>query len=231
MPSQFNDLGFRMNVDVLKNFIDIQGMTVIDAGCGGMVFTRHLSDLGANVIAVDPDPIQADLNRKSEPVEQINFVEASADKLPAEDDSIDGVFFSYSLHHIPAELYPQVFSEVKRVLKPDGFLYVIEPIDCPMNQVMKLFHDEDRVRALAQDALQTLAKPIFEEASFVQYHGFRQYDSFEHFAEFFTKKSFNEYQTESVTAPTVKAAFEKHGAPDYKFASPKMVGYFKNVKP
>ena len=230
MPLQFDDLGFRTNVDVLKSFIDIKGMNVIDAGCGGMTFTRHLSELGGNVLAIDPDPVQAELIRNGETLERIKFIEASADNLPADDDSIDGVFFSYSLHHVPAELYPRVFSEVKRVLKPDGFLYVIEPIDCPMNQVMKLFHNEDRERALAQDALQTLAGPIFEEASFVQYHGYREYDSFEHFAEFFTSKSFNTYQTKNVTAPEVRAAFEKHGAPNYKFASPKMVGYFKHVK-
>ena len=66
MPLQFDDLGFRTNVDVLKSFIDIKGMNVIDAGCGGMTFTRHLSELGGNVLAIDPDPVQAELNRNGD---------------------------------------------------------------------------------------------------------------------------------------------------------------------
>ena len=87
---------------------------------------------------------------------------------------------------MPSEVYPQVFSEVFRVLKPGGFLYVIEPVDCPSNQVMMLYNNEERERALAQEVLQEVAKPAFETCKYVRYHGVTKYESFEHYAEHYS---------------------------------------------
>ena len=126
--SEIVDLGFSSNMEVLQRFVDLKGKFVVDAGCGSMIFTRHLSELGARVLAIDPDPVQAELNRDGPPIPDVEFQQAGAENLPVGDNSVDGVFFSYSLHHVPSELYPQVFAEVLRVLKPDGFLYVIEPL-------------------------------------------------------------------------------------------------------
>ena len=228
--SEIVDLGFSSNMEVLQRFVDLKGKFVVDAGCGSMIFTRHLSELGARVLAIDPDPVQAELNRDGPPIPDVEFQQAGAEKLPVGDNSVDGVFFSYSLHHVPSELYPQVFAEVLRVLKPDGFLYVIEPVDCPSNQVMMLYHNEEQVRALAQEALQELAKPAFENTKFVRYHGVVKYESFEHYAEQFSNRSFSTYPPEAVWADEVRAAFEKYGAPDYEFESPKVVGFFQGVK-
>ena len=228
--SEIVELGFSSNVEVLQQFVDLKGKFVLDVGCGSMVFTKHLSELGANVLAIDPDPVQAELNRTGEPMPNVKFKEAGADKLPVEDSSLDGVFFSYSLHHVPTELYPEVFSEVFRVLKPCGFLYVIEPVDCPSNQVMMLYHNEERERALAQEALQNIAKPAFETCKFVRYHGVTKYESFEHYAEHYSSRSFNTYKPENVWNDEVREAFEKHGAPNYEFESPKVVGFFQGLK-
>lgn len=228
--SEIIDLGFSSNVEVLQQFVDLKGKYVVDAGCGSMIFTKHLSGLGASVLAIDPDPVQAELNREGEPIPNVEFVEAGADKLPAEDRSVDGVFFSYSLHHVPSEVYPQVFSEVFRVLKPGGFLYVIEPVDCPSNQVMILYNNEERERALAQEVLQEVAKPAFETCKYVRYHGVTKYESFEHYAEHYSNRSFNTYQPEKVWSDEVREAFEKHGSPDYEFESPRVVAFFNGLK-
>lgn len=228
--NEIEDLGFSSNLEVLRQMVDLKGKRVIDAGCGSMVFTKILTELGADVLAIDPDPIQAESNRNGEPIAGVEFKEAGADNLPAEDNSIDGVFFSYSLHHVPSEIYPQVFSEVFRVLKPGGFLYVIEPVDCPANQVMLLFNDEERVRALAQEVLQSVAKPAFETFRYLRYFGYRKYESFEHYAEHYSSRSFNTYKPENVWADEVREAFEKHGAPDYEFESPRVVAFFQGFK-
>ena len=53
-----------------------------------------------------------------------------------------------------AELYESVFQEVLRVLKPSGFLYVLEPVAAgDLNDIMRLFHDEAAVRSAAQAAI------------------------------------------------------------------------------
>lgn len=204
---------------------------MIDAGCGGMAFTRPLADQGARVLAIDPDPVQAELNRAAEPIANVEFVETGADHLPVQSKTVDGVFFAYSLHHIPADIYQSVFDEVVRVLKPGGFLYVIEPIDCPLNEVMKLFHNEEQERAAAWRALEELAMPAFISAEVVTYHNFAQYDSWDDFAKHFGSRSFNTLYTEAdIRQPEVKEAFERLGGPEHRFASPKQVMFLQGLK-
>ena len=40
---------------------------------------------------------------------------------------MDGVFFFRSLHHVPIDAMEAALAEAARVLKPDGFLCVMEP--------------------------------------------------------------------------------------------------------
>ena len=191
-----------------------------------MTVSKMLAEHGAHVLAIDPDPIQAEKNRVNGTPEGIEFVECGADLIPAEDESVDGLFFSYSLHHIPAEIYPAVFQEVNRILKPGGFIYVIEPTDCPLNEVMVLFHDEEAERAAAQNALHEIAAPFFECKEEVVYHSKRKFESFDAFARHYASRSFNSLYTEAdVRADQVREAFERLGAPDYVFDAPKRVMY------
>jgi ubiquinone/menaquinone biosynthesis C-methylase UbiE len=225
------DLGLKTNIDVLNHFVDLQDLFVVDVGCGAMDFTKDIVSQGARVLAIDPDSAQAELNRAMEPTPGLEFVEADAQQIPAPDKSVDGVFFIYSLHHVPAEIYPTVFAEVFRVLKSDGFLYVIEPTGCPLNDVMMLFHDEEAVRAAAQSALEEIAMPAFESNKVVKYHSIREFDSYEHFATVFSSRTFNPGYSESdVRHPKVQEAFERHGSPDYRFEAPKQVTFLKGLR-
>ena len=231
MSNQIKNLGRAKNVEVIKRFVNLSGKTVVDIGCGSMKFTRILTELGASVLAIDPDPIQAEKNRDTTGIDDIKFVESSADSIPAEDNSVDGCFFSYSLHHVPASIYPQAFAEVKRVLKQDGFLYVIEPTHCPLNEVLQLFHDEEVERAAAQNAILTIAAPYFLDIQQVQYHDIRKFDGFEGFASHYSSLSFNSHYSEAdVRRGEVRELFERHGKPDYEFSSPKRVAFLKGIK-
>lgn len=232
MSRMATDLGEIKNFEVFEKLIDVAGKTVIDAGCGSMTIARELVTLGASVVAVDPDPIQAEKNRRADPIQGIKFIETGADRLPSEDASIDGVVFGYSLHHIPTEIHANVFAEVIRVLKPNGFLYVIEPMACPLNEVMKLFHNEDKEREAAQNSIREYAVPSFNSADFVTYHGFVQYDSFEHFADHFSDRSFNSlYSDADVRNDRVKAEFQRQGAStNYRFKAPKQVACLQGLR-
>lgn len=225
------DLGCTTNIEVVNQFVSLDGQYVIDAGCGSLTFTRLLAEHALRVLAVDPDPIQAEQNRRTQLEDNIEFVETGADTLPAKNQTVDGVFFAYSLHHIPADLYSDVFAEVRRVLKPDGFMVVIEPLDCPLNQVMKLFHNEDREREAAWRALENLAAPAFRSGTTATYHNYAEYKSWDHFADHFANRSFNTlYADADVRNPAVQKAFEKHGGPNRRFQSPKRIMVLKGLK-
>ncbi|MFK7768023.1 MAG: class I SAM-dependent methyltransferase [Mariniblastus sp.] len=225
-------LGRIANAEVILQFVSLAGKRVLDVGCGNLGFTRELAKQGASVLAIDPDSVQAQLNREAGPIDGIEFVEAGADQIPAEHDSLDGVFFAYSLHHVPSEIYPRMFEDIFRVLKPGGFLYVIEPTDCPLNDVMRHFHNEDVERAAAQSALRNLAMPRFETCEMVTYFSWTIYESFEDYAQKFASKSFNELYTEAdIRQPIVKETFERLGAPDYRFEAHKDVMVLKGLKP
>jgi ubiquinone/menaquinone biosynthesis C-methylase UbiE len=225
------DLGCQTNLDVINQFVSLADQFVIDAGCGSMGFTRSLVEQGARVLAIDPDPVQAELNRAADPLANLEFVETGAEQLPVQPNSVDGVFFAYSLHHIPVNKYQLVFAEVQRVLQPGGFLYVIEPLDCPLNEVMRLFHDEDQERAAAQQALDELAAPAFRSVQVVTYHNEVQYESWDDFATQFAGRSFNTiYTEEDVRRPVVQEAFERLGGTQHRFQSPKQVAFLQGLK-
>lgn len=230
MP-QPHDLGLINSIDVINRYVTLAGRFVIDAGCGSMTFTMPLLEHGARVLAIDPDPIQAKLNRQAAPITNLAFLETGAENIPVPDQSVDGLFFSYSLHHIPGTLFPRVFDEVVRVLRPAGFLFVIEPADCPLNEVMRLFHDEDREREAAQRALQELAVPRFETFQEFTYHSVAQYASFQQFADHFASRTFNSLYSEAdVRHPRVEEAFGRLAGPDNTFLSPKRVMLLEKVR-
>ncbi|MFX0116263.1 MAG: class I SAM-dependent methyltransferase [Candidatus Hodarchaeota archaeon] len=62
--------------------------------------------------------------RKKFSQEPVNFLKMNAEALEFEDDFFDTVCISYSLHHLDA--IPKVFSEMKRVLKPNGYFIIQE---------------------------------------------------------------------------------------------------------
>lgn len=218
------DLGCTTNANVMSRFVSLEGKRVLDIGCGGLAFSKILAELGASVVGVDPDAVQAEKNRAMDPIPNIEFIESGADQLPVPDQSFDGVTFAYSLHHVPATVYPQAFEEIFRVLKPGGFLYVIEPTDCDGNEVLRLFHDEQKVRADAWQALHELAKPRFAECETVTYYSVTQFESWDDYANRYASKSFNSTYTEAdVRRDEVREAYHRFAGPENQLDARKNV--------
>ncbi len=214
------DLGETTSIDVIRPRVPLEGRSVIDVGCGAMAFSRQLAEHGARVLAVDPDPVQAAANRAAAPEPGIEFVESGATTLPAEDGSADAVFFSFSLHHVPEADHAAALAEVRRVLTPGGVLCVIEPDGGPLNEVMRLFHDEDAVRAAAQRSLRQLACPAFARAEEFRYHSPIAYGDFDGYVASHAGRSFNPGSTEDdVRRPEVREAFERLAGPGGTFRS------------
>lgn len=209
MSFSFEKLGIDTNVEVLRRQLQLDGKQVVDIGCGSMTFSKIVAGQGAEVLAIDPDPRQAEINRGlADRPSGIVFVEAGADTIPASDNQMDGVFFSYSLHHIDAGLYDEVFKEVDRVIHDEGFVYVIEPIGGPLNDVMKLFHDEEQERAAAWRALEVYSAN-FKQISAFEYHSIVKFADWDAFVASYGNRSFNpNYTREDVCNAEVRKAFE-----------------------
>lgn len=224
------NLGVTTDLDVIDRCLDLTDLFVIDAGCGNMHLSKSLAERGAHVLAIDPDAEQAKLNQAAEIVANVGFAQTGAEHMPVESQSVDGVVFSYSLHHVPSELYEAVFAEVLRVLKPDGFLYIMEPVATgDLNDVMRLFHDEEIVRAQAQSAIEKLAVPHFSQIDVIEYSTSVKYDSWDAFANRYASKTFNKGYTEAdVRADKVREKFLAVGeAKQFQFESPMRVTHLR----
>ncbi len=164
-------LGERADADAVAALAPVAGLTIVDVGCGAGKSSRALAALGASVIGVEPDPIQAAKNREADPAPGVVFHEGRAESLPVESGSADGVIFFRSLHHVPVEAMEAALAEAARVLKPEtGFLCVVEPgMDGTHFPVMRPFNDETRVRNAAQAALESSARRLFRDVELFRF--------------------------------------------------------------
>jgi SAM-dependent methyltransferase len=106
------------------------GGTVLDIGCGtGEVTLRAARAVpDATVTGLDPDTrILAIARRKAAGQRSTaRFEHAYAQRLPAEDGTVDRVLSSLMLHHLPADGVDAALGEVYRVLRPGGSLHVLD---------------------------------------------------------------------------------------------------------
>lgn len=226
-------VGICSDLDVIDRCLNVSDQFLIDAGCGNMHLSKALAERGAHVLAIDPDPQTAEKNQAAPTITNVGFAQTGADQIPVENQSVDGILFPYSLHHVPAEQHQAVFSEALRVLKPDGFLYIMEPVASgDLNEVMRLFHEEGPVRAQAQSAIDTLAVPYFNDVDVIEYSTSVQYESWEQYAAKYVNKTFNNDYTEAdVLADHVREKFLEVGeAKQFQFESPMRVTWLRNPK-
>jgi ubiquinone/menaquinone biosynthesis C-methylase UbiE len=225
---RIRDLGTKSHVDALLATVGaVNGLRVIDIGCGEGGMTRALAALGADVTGYDPfiEPTEA-MNHGAG---RYRLAKATADAIPEPDRSTDLVLFVFSLHHVPGAKLAGALSEARRILRPSGRLYVAEPLaQGPHQYVMELFHDETQVRKAAAEALSQFAKPRFATDDIATYADARRYPDFDAFAErMIANMRFNGYGRDDVLAPAVRRRFEEtHAANGGKFDQPVRIDCF-----
>lgn len=208
------ELTARSDIAAIDLLMALEGRELVDIGCGPGLLARELCARGATVQAVEPDPVQAARNREAADLPGLRFVEAPAQALPLAPSSVDGVFFFRSLHHVPADLMDSALIEAARILRPEGFLCVVEPgMTGSHFAMMRPFHDETRVRIAAQDALARTAARLFSRTRLYSYVQYPRYASFAAMAAQFLGNSFNDIRREQVETDEVRELFAL-GSPD-----------------
>jgi ubiquinone/menaquinone biosynthesis C-methylase UbiE len=223
------DLGELSDFAAVRNLVALEGKTFIDIGCGPGAVSREMVAAGATITGVEPDPIQAEKNRKAAPVAGLTFIESGAEKLPFESRSLDGVFFFRSLHHVPIELMDAALAEAARVVKPSGFLYVAEPgVDGSNFAVIKPFHDETHVRAEAQAALKRNGARLFGKVALCEYTQHPRFKNFQALVDRFASQTFNDIDLDKVDTQEVRALFEtgRTEQGDYAFDQTMLVNLY-----
>jgi ubiquinone/menaquinone biosynthesis C-methylase UbiE len=219
-----HDLGVKSHLDALLATVGaVNGLRVIDIGCGEGHMARALAALGADVTGYDP--FIAGTEPTTHGAGRFRLVKASADAIPEPDH----VLFIFSLHHVPAAKLAGALAEARRILRPPGRLYVAEPLaQGPHQYVMELFHDETVVRKAAADALSQFARPRFATDDIATYADVRRYPDFDTFAErMIANMRFNGYSREAVLAPAVQRRFdETYAATGGNFDQPVRIDCF-----
>lgn len=212
MASRHNDLGICGNGEALLAVLgDVGGLRVIDIGSGDGGNAEFLAGHGAEVTGFDPlGPARP---WTSMGAGRYRLLRSGAESLPFEDGAVDVVLFIFSLHHIPDDLLRPVLAEAARVLRPDGRLYVAEPLaEGPSQEVAALFHDETAVRGKAAAVLAESA-PAFGHAHRIDYAQRRAYRDFEQYADgMVANMRFNPFTEEQVRAAAVRKRFESVSA-------------------
>jgi ubiquinone/menaquinone biosynthesis C-methylase UbiE len=98
------------------------GERVLDLGCGAGRFVAALRDAGADPVGVDLADGALERARRNVPGADLR---AMTDEIPLEDTSVDLVWCSEVLEHVPDTA--GLLSEVRRVLKTGGRLLATTP--------------------------------------------------------------------------------------------------------
>jgi SAM-dependent methyltransferase len=101
---------------------DVNGLDVLELGCGAAQWSIALAGMGARMVGLDLSAKQLEHAREAQAAAGVEFplVESSAEAVPLEDASFDVVFCDHGAFNFadPARLVP----EAARLLRPGGLL-------------------------------------------------------------------------------------------------------------
>jgi SAM-dependent methyltransferase len=146
------------------------GKDVVDIGCGGGALVRELTANGARVVGVEVSEDQLAAAVSRDPGDGACYLVGRAERLPIDDASVDLAVFMRSLHHVPASELTRALGEARRVIRPDGIVYVVEPLaEGHYFELVSLVEDELEARSAAQRALALATRAALHRERTVEY--------------------------------------------------------------
>ncbi|MDP1886454.1 MAG: class I SAM-dependent methyltransferase [Polaromonas sp.] len=219
-------------LDLLQSLVDLnQHPQIIELGCGAAHLSRQLLARcpRCEVTGLEVDERQHAKNLLN-PQQRLQFVQAGAQAIPFEAQGFDLALMLKSLHHVPLDQLRPALAEVHRVLRPEGLLYISEPVfSGALNEVIRLFHDEEQVRAAALHAVrEAVASGAWEQVTETFFDMPVYYRDFAEFEQRMIGVTFVDHRLDARTLQAVRERFESHMTADgAHFARPMRVNLLR----
>lgn len=123
---------------LIQGTLSLSGKSAADLGCGSGVLTRKIRDAGAKVAAVDISGNALKILQES----RMDNIEAIQDYVPMttlKDDAYDLVVSTELIAWLPEDQYRLYFSELARIVKPDGYVVCSTQIDINSEDALQRF--------------------------------------------------------------------------------------------
>ena len=109
---------------------DIENKVVLDIGCGYGAFVLYASEKNVKkVVGIEITEKDLETAKKCVKKENVELKVGSGIEIPYPDNYFDTVVSFEVLEHIPKNTENKMFSEINRVLKKNGKLYLSTPFD------------------------------------------------------------------------------------------------------
>ena len=124
-----NNFIHRISVDLLKSTMgsSISVEKVLEVGCSdGRLLELIIRELSCKLgVGIDPSK-KAIASAKEKFIANAEFIEGSADRIPSGDYEFDLAVAGFFFYVVDRDLYFRVVAELDRVIKPGGFLLIID---------------------------------------------------------------------------------------------------------
>lgn len=148
--------------DYLRAQRIVAGKSVLDLGCNNGYGTDILSKRCTRIVGVDVSPTAVATAKSKYQSKTVSFQQIDGQTLPFNEDSFDVITSFQVIEHLPD--YDGYFSEIRRVLRPEGVLLLTTPNACirvlPGAKPWNRFH----VREFRPDELASLVSGKFKAA-------------------------------------------------------------------
>ncbi len=207
--------------DIYNRLLSLDDKHILELGCGSAEITRNIASSGNNrqITALEVDQIAHAKNLQITDLPNVNFGLAGAQDIPLQDASVDVVLMFKSLHHVPLELMATSMREVWRVLKPGGLFYISEPVFAgDFNEVLRLFHDEQKVRAAAFETVKKAVDDgLFDLVEEIFFNSPMTFADFSEFENNTINATHSQHSLDENLYRQVKQRFEQHIGDDGVF--------------
>jgi len=120
-PSYSWRYGQDRRLEMVRDFVDLEGARVLDVGCGIGTYVRRFRRYTDDVHGIEVEP-----ERVAEASEELpNIVHAFGEDLPYPDDHFDLVFSNEVIEHVADDR--RTAAEMVRVTKPGGIIVAFAP--------------------------------------------------------------------------------------------------------